>query len=64
MEIIIAVCIGIALFALFSKRKGKQSMPYNPSHANTPQETAEQRKRREADEIVTVVLPTINDGKS
>ena len=64
MEIIIAVCIGIALFALFSKRKGKQSMPYNPSHANTPQETAEQRKRRETDEVITTILPTINDGKS
>ena len=38
-------------------------MPYNPSHANAPQETAEQRKRRETDEVITTILPTINDGK-
>lgn len=38
-------------------------MPYDPSKANTPQETPEERKRRETDELITVVLPTINHGK-
>lgn len=38
-------------------------MPYNPSRANTPQETAEQRRRRETDEMITTILPTINGEK-
>lgn len=65
MEIAIGIGIGVVLAALLGKRKksGKKSMPYNPSKTNTPSETAEERKRREKDELITVVLPTINNNR-
>ena len=65
MEIAIGIGIGVMIAALFGKHKkhDQKSMPYDPSKANTRNETAEERKRREADEIITVILPTISNGK-
>lgn len=60
MEIVIGVGIGIVIAALFGIRKKTKSMPYDPSQANAREETAEERNRRETDELITVVLPTIN----
>lgn len=63
MEVAIGIGIGVVIVALFGKKKRGKTMPYDPSKANTPQETLEERKRRETDETITVVLPTINNGK-
>ena len=67
MEVAIGIGIGIgaviAALAGKSKKRDKNSMPYDPSKANTPGETPEERKRRETDELITTVLPTINNGK-
>lgn len=65
MEIAIVIGIGVVIAVLASKRKKSDtsSMPYDPSKANTPSETSEERKRRETDELITTVLPTINNGK-
>ena len=65
MEIAIGIGIGVMIAALFGKHKkhDQKSMPYDPSKANTRNKTAEERKRREADEIITVILPTISNGK-
>ena len=65
MEIAIGIGIGMVIAALFGKRKrhNQNSMPYDPSKANTRSETAEERKRRETDELITVVLPTINNDR-
>lgn len=65
MEIAIGIGIGAVIAALAgkSKKRDKNSMPYDPSKANTPGETAEGRKRRETGEIITVVLPTVNNDK-
>ena len=65
MEIAIGIGIGVMIAALFGKHKkhDQKSMLYDPSKANTRNETAEERKRREADEIITVILPTISNGK-
>lgn len=65
MEIAIGIGIGVMIAALFGKHKkhDQKSMPYDPSKANTRNKTAEERKRREADEIITVILPMISNGK-
>ena len=63
MEVAIGIGIGVVIAALLGKKKRGKTMPYNPSKANTPQETPEERKRRETDELITAVLPTINNGK-
>lgn len=65
MEIAIGIGIGVVIAALFGKREkhGQKSIPYDPSKTNTRSETAEERKRRETDELITVVLPTINNDK-
>ena len=65
MEIAIGIGIGVAIAALFGKRKkhGQKSIPYDPSKTNARSETAEERKRRETDEIIAVILPTINSDK-
>lgn len=62
MEIAIGVGIGIVIAALFGSRRKRldKTMPYDSSLANTPEETAEERKLRETDELITVVLPTIS----
>ena len=56
MEIAIGVLIGIVIGAVF---KGPRPHKSQPIHT----ETDEERKLREADEIVTVILPTINHDK-
>lgn len=65
MEIAIGIGIGVLIAALFGKHKkhDQKSMPYDPSRANTRNETAEERKRRETDEVIAVILPTINSDK-
>ena len=57
MEIVVAIIVGITIAAAAGKRKKR--------HEKTParSETPEERKRREADELITVVLPTINNDK-
>jgi len=57
MEIVVAIIVGITIAAAAGRRKRR--------HENTPArpETPEERKRREADELITVVLPTINSDK-
>lgn len=53
-----AIGIGIAVFivGLFKSRKSQKS---KSAHS----ETAEERRMKEVDEIVTVILPTINHDK-
>lgn len=63
MEVAIGIGIGVVIAALLGKKKRGKTTPYDPSKANTPQETPEERKRRETDELITTVLPTINNGK-
>lgn len=65
MEIAISIGIGIIFAILLGKDKKheKKSTPYNQSNANTPRETVEERKRRETDELITVIIPTINNDK-
>ena len=65
MEIAIGIGIGVMIAALFGKHKkhDQKSMPYDPSKANTRNETAEERKRRETDELITTVIPTITNDK-
>lgn len=62
MEIAIGVGIGVVIAVLFGSRRKRhnKTMPYEPSLANTPEEIADERKIRETDELITVVLPTIN----
>ena len=63
MEIAIGIGIGVIIAALLGRKKHGKTTPYDPSKTNTPQETPEERKRRETDELITTVLPTINNGK-
>ena len=56
MELAIGVAIGAVIAVLFKQRKS-----HKPQF--TLVETEDQRKLREADEFVTVILPTINNGK-
>ena len=63
MEVVIGIGIGVVIAALLGKKKRGKTMPCDPSKTNTPQETPEERKRRETDELITTVLPTINNGK-
>ena len=63
MEFAIGIGIGVVIAALLGKKKRGKTTPYDPSKTNTPQETPEERKRRETDELITTVLPTINNGK-
>ncbi len=56
MEIAIGIGIAFVIAGLF---KGRKSRKPQPTHI----ETAEERKLREADEIVTVILPTIHHDK-
>lgn len=60
MEFAIGIGIGVIVAALIGIGK---TTPYDPSKTNTPQETPEERKRRETDELITTVLTTINNGK-
>jgi hypothetical protein len=62
MEIAIGIGIGVVIVALLGNKRRGKTTPYDPSKANTPQETLKERKRRETDELVTAVLPTINSG--
>lgn len=62
MEIAIGIGIGVVIAALLGKKKRGKTTPYDPSKTNTPQETLEERKR-ETDELITTVLPTINNGE-
>lgn len=57
MEIAIGIGVGIVIAVVVGARKKheKKVLPQN--------ETPEERKRRETDEIITVILPTINSGK-
>ena len=65
MEIAIGIGIGVMIAALFGKHKkhDQKSMPYDPSKTNTRSESAKERKRRETDELVAVVLPAIRNDK-
>ena len=63
MEIAIGIGIGVVIAALFGKKKRGKTMPYDPSKTNTPQETPEERKRRETDELITIVTSTITNDK-
>ena len=56
MEFAIGVAIGAVVGLLFKRRKSQK-----PESALI--ETEDQRKLREADEIVTVILPTINHDR-
>lgn len=55
MEIAIAIGIGMIIAAGIRKKRHVQTQFQN--------ETPEERKRRETDELITVVLPTINSDK-
>ena len=63
MEFAIGIGISVVIVALLGKKKRGKTMPYDPSKANTPQETPEERKRRETDELITTVIPTITNDK-
>ena len=63
MEFAIGIGIGVVIATLLGKKKRGKTTPYDPSKTNTPQETPEERKRRETDELITTVLPTINNGE-
>lgn len=56
MEFAIGIAIGAVIGLLFKNRRYQR--PYS-----THTETSSQRKEREADEIVTAILPTINHDK-
>ena len=63
MEVVIGIGIGVIIAALLGKKKRGKTTPYDPSKANTPQDTPEERKRRETDELITTVTPTITNDK-
>ena len=63
MEIAIGIGIGVIIAALLGRKKRGKTTPYDPSKTNTPQETPEERKRRETDELITTVIPTITNDK-
>lgn len=56
MEFAIGIAIGAVIGLLFKNRRHHR--PYS-----THIESSSQRKLRESDEIVTVILPTINHDK-
>ena len=56
MEFAIGIGIGVIVAALIGIGKSRR-----PKQAHI--ETEEERKRRETDELITVVLPTINHDK-
>lgn len=56
MELVVGFVIAVVILLLVQAGKSR-----TPKHTHI--ETAEERKRREADEIVTVILPTINHDK-
>ena len=56
MEIAIGIAIGAVIGLLFKRRK-----PQSRQRNNIESEA--QRKLRQADEVVTVILPTINHDK-
>ena len=57
MEIAIGIGVGLIIAALIrGKKKHHEKLPLAI-------ETSEDRKRRETDELITVVLPTINHDK-
>ena len=56
MEFAIGILIGVIVGVIF---KGKKSR----KHPQPSIETQQQRKLQEADEIVTVILPTVNKDK-
>ncbi len=57
MEITIGIGVGLVIAALIrGKKKHYEKLPL-------ASEAPEDRKRRETDELITVVLPTINHDK-
>lgn len=57
MEIAIGIGVGLIIATLIrGKKKHHEKLPL-------ASETSEDRKRRETDELITVVLPTINHDK-
>lgn len=56
MEFAIGIVIAVVIVGLV-----KSGNSHKPKHTHI--ETEEERKRRQADEIVTVILPTINHDK-
>lgn len=57
MELAIGIGIGVVIALIAGGRK-----KHSKSAAKHP-ETPDERKRREADEIITIILPTINSDK-
>lgn len=56
MEFLIGIAIAVVVAGIV---KSGKSHPSQQTHANTEEE----RRRKEADEIVTVILPTINHDR-
>lgn len=57
MEFAIGIGIGVVIALITGGRKKRSKSA--AKHTETPDE----RKRRETDEIITVILPTINSDK-
>lgn len=57
MEIIVAAGFGLIIYSLISRRKNRHQQD------QFQDETPEQRKLRQTDEHITVVLPTIDNDK-
>jgi len=57
MEFAIGMGIGVVIAIIAGARKKRKTSA--AQHVETPEE----RKRRETDELITVVLPTINNDK-
>ena len=56
MEIAIGIAIGLAIGAATGRKKQRPK-------TLAPPETAEERKRRQTDELISVVIPTVDNNK-
>lgn len=63
MGFAIGIGIGIIVAALFGRNKKKKGTIHRHPPTSIANETPPERKQRETDELITVVLPTINHDK-
>lgn len=62
MEIAIGIGIGIVIAALIARgKRGRNVALHSQPSTAAANETPSERKQRETDELITVILPTINN---
>lgn len=63
MEFVIGLGIGIVVAAFLGRTKKRRDTINRHPPVDTDNETPSERKQRETDELITVVLPTIGQDK-